>query len=1571
MKEKRKKVWRRTEAILLTVILSFTAIPQIEMGKVRASEKTKLYNPRIARDSSLESTQKVTWDSIWFGSYPQREVVTDADSYDGVNKAYYDKETDVIEDEKLFQTLEKTPDSEWENNEVIVDGEKYRRMKYMDAILYDFADTGGYWWLNDRINEWHYFKYDPIKWRVLNVQDGQALLLADKSLDDQKYNTEQVSVTWETSSIRSWLNGYNAENNQPGEDYSVNNFLDTAFNDEQKKAIMTTDVKNSNNVKYNTEGGNDTKDKIFLLSEDETYNTDLATLYGFAHTNYEDKVKDEAKQCKSTTYAKARGTHSASDSEFAGNWWWSLRSPGKTSDCAAHITLEGAPNADSSYYFVMCNGGVRPALKINITSSDTWKFAGTVCSDGVTDKNALPGSGDNSYLLECEENCRVTVGEEGSFWFSYMYRKDITSDKSPEEYVTWSSKNSNIVEIEGKTINKAQRDIIFEDLTEKYSARMYYGKIKVKGISEGETQITGTLPDGTKRTCKVIVESKDKHSGEIGKGFLIGEKVEGNIKEAAKFFPSSWKMNSMIFPIEEELEVKENGESFLKISVGLSKDEWTEIDSQWDEYKKGIDSLFVDEKKHVEKNIKVEKEKGIKINLKNIPEPEFSAVGYFEGYFDKNGKLLPSSSGKVVPSVEWSVNKEWPFLTAVGPVYINLEGGINAEGSIRVAYNVDEKILEIDDGSLTITPSITIEGGYGISKVASVSAQGTAEVPISLIPATKANFKAKAQVNVQLVFVIDESDELGTIDCEIWNTIKNKKIRGLKTLQCYNNSLNEIDTSFAKDTSIWNPNKNNKKARDASKNAIETIQYAVLPSTLPLQAEIDGKRVMVFQAYDETRSTLNSTVLKYSVYENGSWSEPKAVYDNGCADFYADMKVVNGKLVLAWQKEKQKIVGDVSLDSNGVLQNIAGNSEIYFAEFNEKNNCFEHVTQITNNEECDMMPRICENSSNVVVSWVRNDENSLMQEKGINHIYVADWNGKSFEEERTLTTASGTIDDYVLYKDKNGVQTVFIGQSGGLNTVFDTDGNAMNQFLEILVDAEEGNIASLHYAEGMIGCVSNGKLYEYDIEKKKMKSYQAGKSAFGGQIKYCTNGTKAGYIWSTYDEDTQIGKIQASLKTEDGYSEPVTIAEGKNRIWRYFSPVMDQDGNWKITANALDSEKNRNILMDIKKQQDAKLKLAEASVNPGDIQNGLTGIEYVVVNEGDCKIKNAEAEIAFEDGSKVNQEVELNLEPGQEKEGKLYVDLSEITATQNAKITIAAQNQHDISQNSVQIKIGQPDVEIKASSKEQGEEIKITATLKNNSDNDAVTNLILYEDSEKTKELQKKAGINIKANETRTETFTLKKEEIHYNENDAAYLTLYAEVEGGDYNENNNTAYAIQYKPQQETKSDQIKDTNDEILPNVKVLAVGTVFSETSSQARYRVTKQGLVVNGKVIGAEAEYVRPLKKIKKCKIPNTVKAEQDTYKVVSVAKKAFKGNKKIQSVTIGKNVRKIGANAFYGCKNLRTIKIYSTQLKKKSVGKNVLKGIYKKAVIKVPAKKVKAYKNLFKGKGQAKSVTVKK
>lgn len=112
-----------------------------------------------------------------------------------------------------------------------------------------------------------------------------------------------------------------------------------------------------------------------------------------------------------------------------------------------------------------------------------------------------------------------------------------------------------------------------------------------------------------------------------------------------------------------------------------------------------------------------------------------------------------------------------------------------------------------------------------------------------------------------------------------------------------------------------------------------------------------------------------------------------------------------------------------------------------------------------------------------------------------------------------------------------------------------------------------------------------------------------------------------------------------------------------------------------------------------------------------------------------------------------------------------------------------------------------------------------------------------------------------------------------------------------------------------------------------------------------------------------------KKAAKITIPATVKSGNQVYKVTAIADNAFKNNKKIKTVVVGKNVRTIGKKAFYGCKNLKKITVQSSIIKK--VGAKAFKGINKKAVIKVPSKKYKAYKKVFKGKGQAKTVTIKK
>ena len=108
------------------------------------------------------------------------------------------------------------------------------------------------------------------------------------------------------------------------------------------------------------------------------------------------------------------------------------------------------------------------------------------------------------------------------------------------------------------------------------------------------------------------------------------------------------------------------------------------------------------------------------------------------------------------------------------------------------------------------------------------------------------------------------------------------------------------------------------------------------------------------------------------------------------------------------------------------------------------------------------------------------------------------------------------------------------------------------------------------------------------------------------------------------------------------------------------------------------------------------------------------------------------------------------------------------------------------------------------------------------------------------------------------------------------------------------------------------------------------------------------------------------------VPATVKVKVNgknvTYKVTSIQEKAFKSNKKLKKITVNKNIKSIGKDAFKNCSNLKTIVIKSSSITK--VGKDALKGTAKNLVIKVPAKKVSAYKKLFKNKGNS-SIVIKK
>ena len=171
----------------------------------------------------------------------------------------------------------------------------------------------------------------PIEWIVMKNEGNQVLLLSKYVLDAKPYNKELKAVTWETSDIRQWLN---------------NEFYTTAFNKAEKAKIQTSLTKNEDNSKYGTSGGNDTEDKVFLLSEKEA-----ETLFS----------NDDERIAKVTGYAEKSGVY-VNEEKVA--WWW-LRSPGRYSSSAAVVGSDGWVYGDGSIVSGAYDG-VRPALHLNI-----------------------------------------------------------------------------------------------------------------------------------------------------------------------------------------------------------------------------------------------------------------------------------------------------------------------------------------------------------------------------------------------------------------------------------------------------------------------------------------------------------------------------------------------------------------------------------------------------------------------------------------------------------------------------------------------------------------------------------------------------------------------------------------------------------------------------------------------------------------------------------------------------------------------------------------------------------------------------------------------------------------------------------------------------------------------------------------------------------------------------------------------------------------------------------------------------------------------------------------------------
>ena len=204
-------------------------------------------------------------------------------------------------------------------------------------------------------------KFGKYDWRVLDVQDGRALLLSEKLIGE---NRDYDGSTWEKSgSLRKFY---------------LNRIFLESFTDEEKGRITETKVINPGNLWFNTPGGNDTLDKVFLLSLEEVdrYFGNSGDYLGKRRKAFDrEKGKYFVNKQKPGNYvsnAHDKDRVACNEAGEPAPWW--LRSPGDHYEHSgdnmyivypAYVKEDGAIDA-SNYFNDGKKYGIRPALWLNL-----------------------------------------------------------------------------------------------------------------------------------------------------------------------------------------------------------------------------------------------------------------------------------------------------------------------------------------------------------------------------------------------------------------------------------------------------------------------------------------------------------------------------------------------------------------------------------------------------------------------------------------------------------------------------------------------------------------------------------------------------------------------------------------------------------------------------------------------------------------------------------------------------------------------------------------------------------------------------------------------------------------------------------------------------------------------------------------------------------------------------------------------------------------------------------------------------------------------------------------------------
>ena len=668
---------------------------------------------------------------------------------------------------------------------------------------------------------------------------------------------------------------------------------------------------------------------------------------------------------------------------------------------------------------------------------------------------------------------------------------------------------------------------------------------------------------------------------------------------------------------------------------------------------------------------------------------DFTILGFAEGTYDEKGNISWINSG-VILNPSGSISKSWPFVIMAGPVPIPMYWeacfSVDALAQFNLLFNKQAKNF-LPDGELSATVNLNGGLGAGIKNVlyASGGLEGKLKPDWKIVKGDTDSFILTASVNAYAkagIACFEGKYSFDPIYNKVWIKYpeeKNLLTQSLDTQEAAGTDiLLDTDQYKLKDLSYLekgsdftaNDKTDSEVAMFSSEETSDTTEIFksnIYRESTPVIADLpSGKKIAVWT--DAASSDVNQIVLYYSVYENGTWSAPEKVYNDGTMDYAPCLKVINGTAYLAWQNATRKFEDAGSLGLSG----IAGDFDISVGTFLENEGRFSVSTIPYSN--LDMMPVLTGNESGVYVVWVNNSENDWLGANDSNSILYTRLNGSSWDSAA------------VAYGGLYSVSGIDADYDGSLNIAYsmDTDKNiSTSDDLRVYENGVQvsGNISSYNPE------YNEHQLYwrtQNNVVNKKTMEEDGSLSSDNFQI-LNVNGEKA-LLYTVANGLTSTLMISYYNEETASWGSGTALTDGSSFIGAFHAGT-DASGNIFVMANCAEvigTMEDENpygdsdmVMLTVNFAHDLSLDnvyYAEDAFCAGEDMP----FTLEVSNKGNTIEKGMKIEVKGENGELLaSQEIDDILVPGESVKPTISYTVDEAVKEQNIEILVSPKTADD------------------------------------------------------------------------------------------------------------------------------------------------------------------------------------------------------------------------------------------------------------------------------------------------------